>query len=351
MKKLLVSSLSVVALAILGTGCLKDKDFEDQRYGTQVVAAKAVSFPQSRSASVLSTAVVSSASSLTIQGPWISLEAPSAQSTDTHITLEIDDAQVTAYTGAGSPLTILPTSEYSLDLNRTIMAGKTVDSVLITFPNSGNLDPNLTYGIGLKIANADNGFDVASNMRNLLLTFTVKNKYDGVYTVTPGLTSTTGGYIDYTLPAATGLLPYQIRLATAGPTSVDVQRLVNSSWDPSYLFNSGTANSYYGNFGVTLSFDPMTDVITDLHNYYGDNSKALTAVGDPSLGSGAPDYKAAGPRFRQAQLDATGINAWDDSGTTPVVDVKYVMIDAAAATFPGPRVSFDEHWEYTGPRP
>ncbi len=337
MKKILVSALSVIALAVLGTGCLKDKDFEDQRYGTVVGDARAVSFPQSRSANSITYGVVSSITSQDIQGPIIAIEGPT-QSSDVNVTLQVNDALVTA----DPTLTVLPASEYTLDLTRTIPAGAVYDSAfMITLPNSSNLDPNLIYAIGLTIASADNGFSVASNMRNLVLKFTVKNKYDGVYTIT-------GTYVDNSNANFSGRYPLEYRLVTTGPASVDVQLLVNGSWDPAYLFSNNGAGSFYGSYGLTMTFDPTTDDIIDLHNYYGDPSKAITAVGNPSLGSGAPNF--ASSNGRRAVLDPTGLNNWDGSGATPIITIKHFMLQPSVVPV-GPRVELDEVWEYTGPRP
>lgn len=337
MKKIFVSSLSVIALAILGTGCLKDKGFDDKRYGTVVSDGRAVSFPQSRSANSITYGVVSSASTQDIAGPIIALEAP-IQSSDVNVTLQINDALVTA----DPDLTILPPSEYTVNLNRTIRAGAAYDSSFkITLPNSSNLDPNLIYAIGITIASADNGFNVASNMKNIVLKFTVKNKYDGVYT-------NTGSYVDNSNALFTGRYPLQYRLVTTGPASVDVQVFVNGSWDPAYLFSNNGANSLYSSYGLTMTFDPTTDDIIDLHNYYGDPSKAVTAVGNPGAGSGAPNYAAA--NGRRATLDPTGVNNWDGSGVTPVITIKHFMLQPSVVPV-GPRCEFDEVWEYTGPRP
>lgn len=350
MKKLLVSSFAVVALAILGTGCLKDKDYEDQRYGTQVQDARAVTFPAAKGASSVTYAVVSSTESQDLKGPFLALEAPGPQSSDVHITLQIDDALVTA----DPSLTVMPTSEYSFSLNRTIVAGQILDSIMINLPNSANLDPNLTYGIGVKIVSADNNFQVADNMKQLLLKFTIKNKYDGVYEAVEGLTSTTGGYVDNTNAAFTPFLPYEIHLVTAGPASVIVTREINGTFDPGYLFFTGTGGSYYGNFGIVATFDPATDEIVEVHNYYGDpNNPATTGnASNPAGSSGPPDYwSLQGPSVRRAALDPSGINAYDGTGSNPVVDIKYFMYQTTYLGGTSPRVEIDEHWDYVGPRP
>ena len=349
MKKIIVSSLSILALAILGTGCLKDKGFENQDYGTQVQDARAVSFPQARSSSSVLYGILSSFTSLDVSGPVIALEAPGPQTSDTHISLQIDDALVTA----DPTLTVLPPAEYTLDINPIIVAGRTLDTLTITLPHSSNLDPNLTYAIGVTITSADNNFAVASNMRSLVLKFGVKNKYDGVYTSTPGVGAANNGYIDH-LNAAftnTGFSPYELRLVTAGPSTVFVTRLINGNWDPGFLFFTGTGGSYYGNFGLVVTFDPATDHISEVHDYYGDPNNPPTGVGTPG-GTGAPLYQTTqGPSVRRATLDPSGVNAYNGTGATPVIDIKYWMFQTSYMGDASPRAEFDEHWERTGDRP
>ncbi|MEO8771441.1 MAG: DUF1735 domain-containing protein [Ferruginibacter sp.] len=348
MKKIIVSSLSVIALAILGTGCLKDKGFENQDYGTQVQDSRAVSFPQARSGPAITYGILSSLTPVDVSGPVIALEAPGAQSADTHVTLQINDALVTALPG----VTILPASEYTIELSQVIVAGRTLDTVILNLPHSANLDPNLTYGIGLSITSADNSFTVASNMKDLVLKFGVKNKYDGVWTATPGAGSTNNGFVDHSNAtfSSIGYLPYELRLVTAGPSTVWVTRLINGNWDPGYLFFTGTGGSYYGNFGLVVTFD-ATDHISDVHNYYGDPTNPPTGVGTPG-GTGAPLYQSTqGPSIRRATIDPSGVNAYDESGAAPIIDIKYWMFQTTYMGDGSPRSEFDEHWERTGDRP
>src|ERR1700712_3667046 len=134
MKKILMASFAFAALALLGTGCLKDKGFNNQQYGLVVPDQKGVSFPQSRSVSSILYGIVSSVNADSVKGPFISLES-AAQSSDIHLTLSVNDALVTA----DPTLTVLPASEYTVDLNRTIRAGFTLDSVYVVLLHSANL--------------------------------------------------------------------------------------------------------------------------------------------------------------------------------------------------------------------
>ena len=88
MKKILFASLTLFTLVILGTGCLKDKDYENQAYGTQVQSGSGVGFPAALKSLSLDLGIVSSAGVDSILGPFIALES-SPRSSDVHVNLEI----------------------------------------------------------------------------------------------------------------------------------------------------------------------------------------------------------------------------------------------------------------------
>ena len=241
---------------------------------------------------------------------------------------------------ADPDLTLLPASAYTSNLTGTIKAGQLLDTLEIIIPRSSVLDPNLTYGLGLELASASNGFQIASNMKEILIKITVKNKYDGKYTVT-------GTYRDVSTPGAnfTARYPLQYQLVTTGPSSVNVCMLINGEITPGYLFTNNGAGSFYGSFGSQVTFNPTTGSITDMHNYYGDPANAPSGIGNPALGTGAPNYAAS--NGRRITLDPTGVNACDDA--TRIIRVKYFMLQPSVVAV-GPRAFFDETWTYIGPR-
>ncbi|MFT3910593.1 MAG: DUF1735 domain-containing protein [Ferruginibacter sp.] len=191
MKKLLVSSLSVIALAILGTGCLKDKDFEDQVYGTQPGYNPAVSIPAAAVDEIIPYGLISQSTPFDLVGPHIALEGTGPISSDVHVTLAVDNALVDSANvhNPGLGLIVLNPSEYVLNLNRTIVAGHAYDSVVVTINNLAGLDPNNTYAIGVKIASVDNGFQIVSPQQSIVIQINIRNMYDGIYTVESGWTT------------------------------------------------------------------------------------------------------------------------------------------------------------------
>lgn len=90
-----------------------------------------------------------------------------------------------------------------------------------------------------------------------------------------------------------------------------------------HLLKNGINLTYYGTFGLIVTFDPATNKITGLTNSYGQPS-------------------ASG---RSAVLDPSGVNEWDP--VTKNIRIKYWMDEAG---FAGHRTSFDETWVYIGAR-
>ncbi len=165
------------------------------------------------------------------------------------------------------------------------------------------------------------------------------NLYDGVYNVT-------GSFVDYLNPTFTGVYPKRLHLITTSPTSVIVADSINGEMVPGYLFLNNGAGSFYGSFGLQLSFNSSTNFVNEIHNYYGDPTNVSTGVGNPSIGTGAPMY--ASSNTRTAVLDPTGTNYFNSSNR--VLRLKYFMNQPSTSPN-GPRAAFDETWTYIGPRP
>jgi hypothetical protein len=336
MKNILKLTFIGASMMVAFSGCLKDKGYDNGEYGIQVIEKKGVSLPQAVAGSV-SFALFSSNESQILAAPVFALEAIDRQSTDVNVQFALKPDLVSA----DPTLTLLPASEYNVNLTAKIAAGQLLDTLEITIPKSSNLDPNLTYGLGLELVSADNGFQVASNMKEVLIKISVKNKYDGLYEVN-------GTYSDVSAAGAnfTSRYPLEYYLVTTGPASVNVCMEINGEITPGYLFSNAGAGSYYGSFGSQVTFNPATDAIADMRNYFGDPANPATGVGNPATGSGAPNYAAS--NGRRITLDPTGINAYD--GTDKTVRVKYFMLQPSVVPN-GPRAFFNETWVYIGPRP
>ena len=209
MKNIFKLSFFGVAMMVAFSSCLKDKGFDNGDYGIQVIEKKGVSLPQSIAGSV-DIGLLSSDAPQILAAPIVTLETIGAQSSDVTVQFALKPELVSA----DPDLTLLPASAYTTNLTATIKAGTLLDTLEITVPRASDLDPNLTYGIGLELVSASNGFTVASNMKEVLIRITVKNIYDGDYT--------SNGYF-YHPTAARAITNRAKSLTTTGPNSVQAE--------------------------------------------------------------------------------------------------------------------------------
>ena len=103
-------------------------------------------------------------------------------------------------------------------------------------------------------------------------------------------------------------------------------------------------NTGYGSFGVMITFDPATNKVAKVRNYYGDPTQGpANALGNPAIGTGPPLYQASNTRY--AILNPTGANAVAGNKN---ISVKYLMFHPSAVPS-GPRTTFTQTFEYIGP--
>ncbi len=252
MKKLSLLFILFASLFVTNTGCLKDKDFEDQKYGTQIKEIKAVAFPQAPKSPV-TVGITGQADPLTVDGPFITIEGSGVANADVKLKLEFTDAAVTA-----KGLTPLPAGSYSLNtMEPTIKAGESFTRELkITINNSDALDPNVKYGVGIKIASVDGGYNIPANSGVVVIGFAIKNKYDGVYRLQ--------GYHNrtpYTFPYDT-----EIHLITNGPNEVYFYWPEVKSIGHPIGVGPGSMSWYGDAIAPSIIFDPATDLVVDVYN-------------------------------------------------------------------------------------
>lgn len=238
------------------------------------------------------------------------------------VKLVADPTAIDDYDTANSAsFIVLPSDAYTLldDINAVTFApGEAVKQIKIRLDKS-KISLSEQYALAFKVEDAGSGAVVNPALSSAIYSIGVKNKWDGVYTVT-------GSYADLTNPAFTGLYPYKWELQTNGPSSCVVVDNENLG-APGFLFNTGASNSYYGNFGLVINFDPVTNAVTSVTNYYGQPAS----------------------NTRSASLDPTGVNAYD--ADTKTIKIKYVMTQPSVVpTPPNIRAQFDETWKYSGAR-
>ncbi|MBM3415495.1 MAG: hypothetical protein FJY20_03410 [Bacteroidetes bacterium] len=231
--------------------------------------------------------------------------------------------------------------------------GDFAKQIYITIPNAQVLNPSALYGLGFTITSVSADSKI-STQKSLVVEIGAKNNWDGIYAVT-------GPMIDLVVPAlvqwnnnnATSPVgdPFPIanggaweaHLITTGGTECIV--FDNTIWGTiGHPILNGGGHSGYGSMGIVINFDPATNRVARIHNYYGDPTRGgSTALGNPQTGSGPPLYAAS--NTRRIELDPSGVNAVQ--GNRDIL-IKYFMYHPSAIA--GVRTYFDELWKYRGPR-
>jgi hypothetical protein len=206
MKRKINLSIACAALAFALTGCLKDKGFENGEYGVPVVEKKAISIPQAVNGTI-AAGIFSIVEPQTIAAPIYALEAINPLSSDVNVQFALKPSLV----AADPDLTLLPADKYQINLSGKIKAGKYVDTLKIIVPDASGLDPTQTYALGLELVSADNGCQIAANMKEVVIKIVIKNIYDADYT--------SNGYF-YHPTAARTIEDLHKTAATVGPNSV-----------------------------------------------------------------------------------------------------------------------------------
>lgn len=237
-----------------------------------------------------------------------------------HVKLAVDNSLVTAYnTANGTNFLALPTNSYSLPngLEFDLPAGNSGQYTLPLTLNKNNLNLQNAYAIGIKIESVSEGV-IDQLQKNIVVTVLVKNKFDGTYEID-------GTFVDYSNSAFVGAYPLEWQLVTTGPTQCKVQDAVDfGTPTPAFIFWTGSAYSYYGNFGLIVNFD-AADNVASVTNFYGQPSS----------------------NGRSANLDPSGVNKYIP-GSPAVIKIKYWMDQPSVIT--PHRSSFNETWTYIGPR-
>ncbi len=199
----------------------------------------------------------------------------------------------------------------------TFNPGEFSKNIKISFDPS-KLNLGKRNALAFTIACPGRNAKISSDLNSSLVEVAVKNKYDGVYRVT-------GTLVDGVRPDITGYYPMDVELVTTGATTV---KMVSLDWGfEAHTISAGGNPSYYGSFAPIFNFDPATDNVVAVTNFYG---------------------QPAG-NTRSAMLDPSGVNSWDPA--TKTLTVKYFMKQPSSVpASPNVRTTFEEEYQYLGPR-
>lgn len=214
----------------------------------------------------------------------------------------------------------------------TFLPGQFAKEIYLTIPNATLLDPSSLYGFGFTITTADANGKI-STQKSVVIEIGAKNNYDGRYAVTgPLVDALNADLVQWNNPAFADPFPqanggaWELHLITSGAASCTM--FDNTIWGDFFhplKVVSTNGNSGYGTFALIVNFNPATNVVSSVSNYY-----------------------APAANTRQATLDPSGVNAVQ--GNKDIL-IKYFMLQPSLVPAPpNIRVTFDEKWKYIGPR-
>jgi hypothetical protein len=232
---------------------------------------------------------------------FVNLEAGTPAKSDIHITLVLNDALRVAYnTANGTNILAMPPAFFNVSLNVTIPAGSTGGQVPFNIPSTIPLDPSDSYGVGFTITSVDGGYIIASNLKNLFLEFTLKNKYDGSYAATIrtqgwgayGITDDANFY-DWGPAGSVSIL-----MVTGGPNSVRMfdDFLFGDFFQVCHTGVGGGGNSGFGATAPRYTFNTATNQLIDVSNDIPDDGRNRRFRINPAVNPPAGNYWDPGTR-------------------------------------------------------
>lgn len=247
--KQLLKNIAPVFLLVFLASCLKDNGFENQDYGMNDLGTdKHVSFLKSYEkdgnnvVGILATPVIEDFDFfvLNISGQ--------ATKSDVTVNIVIDNTIITeSNTANGTAFLTLPAAAYELPLSYTYPAGADFLRVKLKL-KKGAIDVTKTYALGVKIGSTSDGsIKLTTNQNKRLISFLIKNKYDGVYRLRgfhnrPGLDA-----------------PYneEVHMVTTGAASVSMFWPALGGY--AHPLNGGV--TYYGTFTTNFIFNASDQLI------------------------------------------------------------------------------------------
>jgi hypothetical protein len=246
-----------IALACSFTSCLKDKGYEDGQYGAirGTAGQEYLSIPvASKNPNVLGLESKSGAQTVELFVASYDFVDPAAA--DISGTLVLNNALVTA---ADPTAIILPSSIYTLPTtNITVKAGQRVSDKFLISINTSTLDPTKKYGIGFTLSSVSKGgVAISSNLKDVVYLFTVKNKYDGIYTIRVRMDLPADRSADWTRTPFT--YPFDIHLITTGPSSV---KFFNTAFNAGFHPLQTPSASGFGSTEPLFVFDANDKLVS-----------------------------------------------------------------------------------------
>lgn len=312
--KINILSLSALLIsASLFTGCLKDNGFENQQYGIKDPSGGSlgISIPEASSdlnnIDEKSIAVDAKNTSQTIDLFSVNLESDQPAATDIGVNLVLNPTLISSFNTQNTTSYIsLPSSQYTGMLKLTIKAGTRLATMSITIPNASALSPTTTYALGFSIASIDQpGYTIASNLKNILISLNIKNKYDGVYRLYGSFSrSDLPTYVGVNSSPAGYYEPYN--LITSGPSSVNatINTAAYGVTNTQIIYVLGSGFTYFTAVAPKLTIDASNNV--------------TVSEGTAAVGTSVPFLQSAA-ELSASKYYPTGISSVPNSSGKPTI--------------------------------
>lgn len=208
----------MLVMSMAAASCLKDKGFENGEYGAvrNTEGKEFLTIPLA--SKKLNTLGLESKSGMQkVELFALSYDYVNPAAATITGTLQLNNDLVKA---ADSTATILPATAYTVpSMNAVVAKGNRISSSFALEVNTSLLDPTKKYGIGFTLAGVDKpGVSIPSNLKNVVFVFSIKNKFDGVYTIRSRMAHPADRAAEWLRTPFT--YPYDIHLITAGPKVV-----------------------------------------------------------------------------------------------------------------------------------
>lgn len=225
MKILLINRTYICLLLVATmslTSCLKDKGFEDGKYSTvgeNTLGGQWVSIPLG-SRWLNNVGVESKAGFQAVPLFPVSYDFENTTNEDITVTIAVNNGLI-AQRDTLRTTTQLPASSYNVPSTTVVIpAGQRVSAPFAINMNTSTLDPTKKYSIGFSItAVSKSGVSIPENMKDVVFVFTIKNRFDGIYTIRSRMDHPSDRAAEWVRTPFT--YGYFIELITTGPLSVE----------------------------------------------------------------------------------------------------------------------------------
>lgn len=261
MKKILLNKTYLLLSLLLSfsfVSCLEDKGFKNGEYQTinaNVLGQEWISIPlAARQPNALGVESKTGFQAVPLFPVSYDFADPAPQ--DITITLAVNNSLVAQQAPTA---VVLPSSSYNVPSTTiTIPAGKRVSDYFTINMNTSTLDPSKSYAIGFSITGVSKaGVGIPSNMKDVVFVFTIKNKYDGIYTFI--------GKYDHPADRDPAwrrdewTYAYDVQLRTTGPNSVT---FFNEAFGSGFLPLMVPGVSGFGATALDIVFDANDKVVS-----------------------------------------------------------------------------------------